>query len=124
MEDELMGMVLQLAGWIEGVAPEVWAIMVRQSIVNGVQNAFWSIVILMAIIFCIKQFKKYLALQKIEDNSGKYSCDRVDYTVLLGLLAGGIGIGVIAIIATTSGAISYLLNPQYYALQGIIALFK
>ena len=117
MEDELMGMVLQLAGWVEGVAPEVWAIMMRQALVQGIKNIFGVVIALVMTICLTLVFK------------GCYKQYKDEYDSLLlemGMTFSGIGIGISVIVfcVMLADAIGYLFNPQYYALKGIIALFK
>ena len=117
MEDELMGMVLQLAGWVEGVAPEVWAIMVRQALVKGIQSIFGAVVALVMAICLTLVFKRCYKQYK-----NKYDSLMPE----MGMTFSGIGIGISVIVfcVMLADAIGYLFNPQYYALQGIITLFK
>ena len=119
MEDELMGMVLQLAGWVEGVAPEVWAIMMRQALVQGIKNIFGVVIALVMTICLVLAFKKFCKM---------YGNDEYEYSMIpeMGMTFSGIGIGISVIVfcVMLADAIGYLFNPQYYALKGIIALFK
>ena len=119
MEDELMGMVLQLAGWVEGVAPEVWAIMMRQTLLKGKKNIF-GVVVTLIITICLALACRVFYKQS---RDGKHEYSMVPE---MGMTFSGIGVvvGIITFCGMFTEALGYLLTPQYYALQGIITLFK
>ncbi len=113
MEDELMELVSQLAAWVGDVAPEVWAVMLRQAMVQGWQNLFGAIVGLLAIVGGV-----------VAGVRG-WKSDDEDIAGCLGVLAFILLVsGFIAFIACGLTAIGHLANPAYYALRNIRGIFR
>ena len=110
MEDELMGLVSQLATWIGDVAPEVWAIMLKQAMVQGWQYLFGAIIGLAIIVAFI-----VVTIKTWEDSLEE------GYIVMW--FFGVVG-GAVVFIACTLSAIGHLVNPAYYALRNIADMFR
>jgi len=126
MEDELMGLVLQLSGWVKGVAPDVWNIMMQQVLLRGIENAFGGVVALIVGIYCGRSFRKYLKRRNEEERLAKEIggyYDEDDYELEMFISAVFIITATITLICTSISATGYLFNPQYYALLEIIQMF-
>ena len=111
MEDELMGLVSQLATWIGDVAPEVWAIMLKQAMVQGWKNVFGAVIALVSLIVSIVAMVKNWENHDIDGGF----C----FLIMFGILAGA---GVF--ITCSLAAIGRLVNPAYYALLNIRNIFR
>ena len=110
MEDELMGLVSQLATWIGDVAPEVWAIMLKQAMVQGWQYLFGAIIGLAIIVAFI-----VVTIKTWEDS--------LEEGFIVLWCFGVIG-GMATFISCTLSAIGHLVNPAYYALLNIRNIFR
>lgn len=109
--NELKDIVLQLAEWVGDVAPELWAIMLRQALVQGWQSLFGATLSLVLLIVCIKGLVRSWDSEDLDD-------------VLCIFLVLGVPLSGVIFIACALAAIGRLVNPSYYALLNIVNMFK
>lgn len=117
-EEKIIQMMIDLINNIKNVAPEIWAIAVKQIYVYAFQNIAMTCFSIIAIILLRKCI--YYLIDKHKENTD---------IAMESFLEAGIGASgfiivlniLIALFSFTSG-ISHLINPEYYAIKLLIGL--
>lgn len=105
MEDAL----LELVGAIKDLAPQVWAIYLKQVSLKAIIDGVSAVLLIIASILSYKSVK-YGMKMKEEDYT-----DPWEYWVIFGWV--GMTVFTFAAIVNVFYAISYLYNPEYYAID-------
>ena len=116
MEKMIVEKITEITEAIKGVAPEVWRIMIKQSYVVCISNIIWGLFSLGLVISCIK-FWKYINKKRKINNWDTSDPEYILPIFLIGTLS---IVGVMVFICCTDEAIKYVINPEYYAIQGLI----
>ena len=117
-----MGLTItQISGMVEGVAPELWEIIVRQVYVDAISSFITSM--LLAVFFGL--VLKY-SLKKINEDKGEYKKSGWDsdsgYSWMgVASIALTILWSAIAILAIVD-VVRVFINPKYYAIKNIMEL--
>ena len=114
--DGLAEILQQLIDFVKTASPLLWAILVKQAFVQGIQNSIWALLALILTIICIWGIIKLARLckQESEEFFGWMA-------VTLGFL-GCIILGVF--LYNFTEAIGRFINPEYYAILNIIGQIK
>ena len=112
------GLVASVAKTLEGVAPEVWRIMIRQQYAKAIADLIvpW-LLLMLCLIYWITLKKRWV----LENGAG--SDEEVTRIVVLHTLPVFFGIiffiwGVVRL----SDSIKYLVNPEYYAVRDLLVM--
>jgi hypothetical protein len=122
-KQEILKRLDVLAEKLGTTAQYLWSVLVKQGTIEGISDIFVGVIFLIGLIigikllkFCIKEGPKHRS-EKCNDWQGPYIF--------------GSFVGTVMIIAGTIGFTTWiyyglqaLLNPEYYALQKLIELFK
>ena len=102
-------------------AGELWRIYVTQAFVNGVTSAVICAVLSIGCYYLIKIAQNQVTRLEKEKEAGRGCADHEG--IILGIVFSVIGAVALAIGALCScvDAIKYLYNPEYYALERILA---
>lgn len=115
----------KLAAKLSVPAAHLWEILVRQARIEAALSAFWIIFGVVAVITFLRIRVRMVAWAEEKDENG-YAV-RDDEFVMAGYwVCGGIATAVCLIVALSNVGplVSYLFNPDYYALQQIIGALK
>lgn len=110
MEEQLKNLFIELVKFSKDVSPEIWAILVRQSIIIGIMY-------LLTVVFSLICFLKGLQILK---ERPKWALIDDDINIVGGVWTGVFAfILLIAMICLLSDGIPHLFNPEYYALMDL-----
>ena len=112
MAEELLQKLIDL---VTNVAPQLWEIGVRQALIEGGKSILISIVCLVFLSVCVKIGTDVLKDKESIDDETGFLALALFAVALLCLLIGG---------SEFIDGISYLLNPQYYAIEILLNLVK
>lgn len=115
LSDQIGSGISTLAGLVGDVAQHLYAVLVRQQIVTGIQNAVTSIAFLCLSILSYRFVNKVRTSKTIEQLD-KYFLYAAILSVTLWAATQGI--------QYMNTAIPYLLNPEYKAIMEATALLK
>lgn len=108
---------------IQNLAPQVWAIYIRQMYINGIVDVFWGIIGIIASILLVVWAKKLWKMRAEKKKKSEYADTGVEEVFTGVFLCSAALFGSIAISVLMTG-IQYILNPQYYAIQTFLSLVK
>src|SRR3972149_1229769 len=112
MSEELLQKLIDL---VTNVAPQLWEIGVRQALVEGGKSILISVICLLVLFVCTKMGMDVLADKEYVDDETGVLALVLFAVALLCLIIGG---------SEFFQGISYLLNPQYYAIEILLDLVK
>ncbi len=113
MEEELTKAVIDLVKGIKSVAPEVWAIAVRQSYVNAFKYLAGFFVAIIVSIILGRYFYRMIGKEKTGEEE----------VLMLVSAFFGIFTTFSAIMFFVDG-VSFILNPEYYAIKLLMEIVK
>lgn len=115
--------VTELVSAIKALAPEVWAIMVKQVIVQSLAWSAWHLFI--TILLCVSLVYTRRWHLKKEADEDKSRFDWEDYQLPLLALAYTLqGLFLIMMLGMLLSNLIMLGNPEFYAIQLLIGLVK
>lgn len=101
--------ILKLMEWMEEAAPGVWAIAVKQAAAVGITNLAGGVIMLLVAIGLAALTVWFIR----NDNELGYWLSSL-FATLAFLIA----------IPTVVEGVKYLINPEWYAIQGLLGLVK
>jgi hypothetical protein len=108
--DELLRDLLEM---LKTVSPEVWQILIRQVYVEALQNLLWVIV---SVVMSWVSYR--LMLPRLKD---EYPDDYLDWNFPEHLYPWTFGLGILVAFINFVMGISYVLNPEFYALRYLLS---
>jgi len=112
-----------LAQKIGVTVDNLWGVMIRQAITNGITDLILTLFLSIVLFVSIKQTPHFFKKAKEEEKGGSTS-SQVNNEVF-GILT--ITVAIVAIIfipLLLTSSIKHLVNPEYYAFMDIIGLVK
>ena len=118
--ENLENSLVELIEYFKSVAPEGWAIILKQQLVEG-----WVDVILGSLALLLF-FLLFIAMKRLKlgYDSEKYASDTEDWAI------GMVGVGLIQLISVIFSVVNLvmgikiLVNPEYYAIMDILGNLK
>lgn len=115
LADEVLGLtklgIMEVWSRIQQAAPELWRLVVRQKVIEGVELAVGALLSLVSLIVILYLTPKWI--KKDGDSDGPW-----------GLLIIGGGGSLAIFIGCLINAIDLLGNPSYWALKGILDMVR
>jgi len=112
-------LIVRLIDLVENTAPELWRIGLRQVLAVSIQSAIGIVFSVIIAYVCIR-----IAIWGKKNMPDDYAEDEMwqVFAMVFGLVVGVVAI-VIAI-TTMINLISYVINPEYYAIQYLLNLAR
>ena|SRR3990167_7014669 len=123
MTEELLQKLIDI---VLNTAPELWRIAVRQVIVNGVRNALFFIISMIAIFIFPKVLRRLEEeYRRAKNDPERYHADE-EFPYMVGKIFAWVFLGIAVLVAflTLDATIGYLANPEYYAIKVLFGLVK
>ena len=116
--DVVMGVIERVAAMLEPGAQAVWEIAMRQVMVQGVKSACWAVLALAVVVTGIVIMRRCYNASYDEN----LPSEEADFYFLCMFAAfAATGGATVGLLFTVDAAISYLLNPAYYAIKLLLA---
>lgn len=125
MDKQLQELLAQLVQFVQDKSPIVWEMAMKQVYTKIVLDIFWGLVFLIVAVLAYKSFRHFYKVTQDIKSSDHVTPWEWENTEIAFIISALISVATFFFFLVEIGLIiSYVMNPQYYALKILMGLAK